>query len=285
MPEIIFETRGAALVATFNRPDKLNALTYGMHSLIAEAIDRANADDAIRAVIFTATGRGFCAGTDLSSGFGRLSEKQAPASDTHAVPPQDKGGVLALRLFDCRKPLIAAVNGIAAGMGAALTLAMDYRIGTPATRYIFPYVKRGIAPESCSSWFLPRLVGVARALDWMQSARNIDAGEALEAGLLSEVVDESELLERALEIVNRLSAGTSPLAVALTRRLIWQGMVASHPMEAHRHESRALVTMARSGDPAEGARAFMEKRPPEFRGSVGEGLRSPFPGWEIPPYA
>ncbi|HEY6868985.1 MAG TPA: enoyl-CoA hydratase-related protein, partial [Novosphingobium sp.] len=241
MADATIETSGSTLLVTLNRPDKLNALTYEMHGLLAEAIDRANRDDAVRAVILTGAGRGFCAGTDLATGFSRLAGEQPGTTDENAVPPADKGGALVLKLFDCCKPLIAAVNGVAAGMGAALTLAMDYRLGTPDTKYVFPYVRRGIAPESCSTWFLPRLVGVARALDWLQSGRSIDAEEATQAGLLQRVVGAADLRDEALALAARLAEGTSPLAQALARRMVWQGLVAAHPMEAHRHESRGLV--------------------------------------------
>ncbi|MDO7836707.1 enoyl-CoA hydratase-related protein [Sphingobium sp. HBC34] len=285
MTEVITEMAGATLLVTLNRPDRLNALTFDMHRLIAEAIDRANRDDAIRAVLFTGAGRGFCAGTDLGSGFSRISGDTGEADSTNGPPPRDKGGELVLRLFDCRKPLIAAVNGAAAGMGAALTLAMDHRIGTANAKYIFPYVRRGIVPESCSSWFLPRLVGVARALDWLQTGRSVDAAEAAEAGLLREIVGADALIATGLALADRIAEGTSPLAVALARQMVWQGMVAQHPMDAHRHESQGLVIMARSGDPREGAHAFMEKRAPAFGGKVSAARSGPFPGWEEPPYA
>ncbi|MDF8334957.1 enoyl-CoA hydratase-related protein [Novosphingobium cyanobacteriorum] len=285
MADATVERIGSALAVTFTRPDKLNALTYEMHGIIRDAIDQADRDDAVRALIFTGTGRGFCAGTDLASGFSRISSDSAEAPTPGELSPRDKGGEIVLRLFDCHKPVIGAVNGIAAGMGAALTLPMDYRIGTPETRYIFPYVKRGIAPESCSSWFLPRIVGVNRALEWFQTGRPVPAQEALESGLLTDlVVDPVNLMEAALAVAARIADGTSSLAVSLARHMVWQGMAAPHPMVAHRHESRALVYMQRSGDPREGARAFMEKRPPEFSGSVAEALKEQFVGWEAPPY-
>lgn len=284
MADATVERIGSALVVTFTRPDKLNALTYDMHGIIRDAVDKANRDDAIRALIFTGTGRGFCAGTDLASGFSRISSGSAEAPAPSELPPRDKGGEIVLRIFDCHKPVIGAINGIAAGMGAALTLPMDYRIGTPETRYIFPYVKRGIAPESCSSWFLPRIVGVNRALEWFQTGRPVPAQEALDTGLLTELVAAENLMDAALAMVDRVADGTSPLAVSLARHMVWQGMVASHPMVAHRHESRALVYMQRSGDPQEGARAFMEKRPAGFSGSVAGALTEPFAGWEEPPY-
>jgi enoyl-CoA hydratase/carnithine racemase len=285
MTEATAERVGPALVITLNRPDKLNALTYAMHGTIADFIEQANAQDEIRAVILTGAGRGFCAGTDLTSGFSRISGGAGSELNEADVPPPDKGGALVLKLFECRKPLIAAVNGVAAGMGAALTLAMDYRIGTPNTKYMFPYVRRGIAPESCSTWFLPRLVGIAKALDWMQSGRTIAAQEAADSGLLTQMVAEADLLGEALRVAEAVSDGTSPLAVSLARGMLWQGLVASHPMEAHRHESRGLVYMARSGDPGEGARAFFEKRPPAFQGTISTALEDGFPGWEMPPYS
>ncbi|APO70682.1 enoyl-CoA hydratase protein (plasmid) [Rhizobium gallicum] len=260
MPDLLLERHEKTLLVTLNRPEKLNALTMSMHQELLAMIDQVDRDDTVRAVVVTGTGKGFCSGTDLTAGgFSRVLGEDALQENESPVP-RDKGGIVTLRIFRSNKPFIAAVNGSAVGMGAAITLPMDIRIGTSSTRYIFPYVRRGIVPESCSSWFLPRVAGLQNALDWMQSGRPVAAEELLAAGVLREKVEAEDLVPRALEIAQEIATGTSGLGVALTRRLIWQGMIADHPMISHRHESRGLVAMAASGDPREGVAAFVERR-------------------------
>lgn len=273
------------LTITLNRPDKLNAVTYEMQAEMMAAFERADQDDAVRAVIVTGTGKGFCAGTDLSGGgLARMTGEGTAPPPADGRIPRDKGGPLALRIFNSNKPFIAAINGVAAGMGAALTLPMDVRIGTPGARYAFPYVRRGIGPESCSSWFLPRLVGVSCALEWMETGRTIAAADALQAGLLSQIVPDDQLLTTARALAHEIARNASSVAVSLTRRLVWRGIGYDHPMLSHRLESQGLHAMSRTGDPKEGVRAFMEKRPPKFPGRPSQDLPPEFPWWDEPTY-
>ena len=283
--DFLVEYSNHVLTLTFNRPDKLNAVTYDMQAEMMAAFERADRDDEVRVVVVTGTGKGFCAGTDLSGGgLARMTGEGNAPPPAEGKIPRDKGGPLALRIFNSNKPYIAAINGVAAGMGAALTLPMDIRIGTPKARYAFPYVRRGIGPESCSSWFLPRLVGVSRALEWMESGRTISAEEALEAGLLRKIVPETDLLAATHEMALEIAHNASSLAVALTRRLVWRGIGYDHPMSSHQLESYGLHAMSQTGDPKEGVRSFMEKRPPAFPGKVSSDLPAEFPWWEEPSY-
>ena len=273
------------LTLTFNRPEKLNAVTYDMQAELMSAFERADRDDAVRAVIVTGRGKGFCAGTDLSAGgLARMTGEGNAPPPAEGKVPRDKGGPLALRIFNSNKPYIAAINGVAAGMGAALTLPMDVRIGTPAARYAFPYVRRGIGPESCSSWFLPRLVGVSRALEWMSTGRTVSAQDALDAGLLSKIVPDEQLQTAARELGLEIARNASSMAVALTRRMVWRGVGYDHPMYSHRLESQGLHAMSATGDPREGVRAFAEKRTPQFPARPSVDLPADFPWWEEPPY-
>ena len=284
MTEIIVEKLGTTLKLTLNRPEKLNAITYDMHDMLVDAVDRADGDDGIRAVVVTGAGRAFCAGTDLSAGgFARLSGEVAPRPPEGTIP-RDKGGKIALRIFESRKPFIAAVNGFAAGMGAGLSLAMDMRIGCTNTRYAFPYVRRGITPESCSTWFLPRIAGLAKALEWMETGRMIEAEELVQASVLNALVEPERLVDHAMQLAEEIARHGSPVAVSLTRQILFQAMICDHPMEAHRLESQALVRMAETGDPKEGARAFTEKRAPIFPGRPSAHLGHGLPAWNNPPY-
>jgi enoyl-CoA hydratase/carnithine racemase len=251
-----------------NRPDKLNAARAATYDELMAAFDAADADEAVRAVIVTGRGRAFCAGTDLSGGGFSLPRGGDPA--TGEGIPADLGGRVTLRLYDMRKPIIGAINGPAVGFGATFLLPMDYRLASSTARFGFVFSRRGIAAESCSSWFLPRIVGITAALDWMLTGRIIDAGEALRKGLVSEVAAPEELLPKATAIAREIADNTAPASVALNRQLLWRMLGANHPLEAHRLESRAIAATVGSPDAAEGARAFLEKRPPNFTGKVSD---------------
>lgn len=249
----------AAAVIRFDRPDKLNACTRAMTVALVAAIERADADEAVRCLILTGTGRAFCAGADLTDGAALLGGR-VPADE----PFRDSGGVVALRLHDCRKPVIVAFNGPAAGMGVTLALAADIRIASRTARFALPFVRRGIVPESCSSWFLPRIVGLPRALDWMLRGATVSVEEALEAGLVRSVHEPDALMDAALALAREIAIETAPVSVALTRRLLWRMAGEPSPHRAHAIESRLLENRAGSADVAEGVASFLEKRRPRF---------------------
>lgn len=288
---IICERKGPALVVTLNRPDRLNAFTPAMRDELIAAFDRADADDAVRAVIVTGAGRGFCAGADLSEGPGRfdLSRREGVlgpdgAIDWDSPALRDSGGFVALRIFNCLKPVIAAVNGAAVGVGATMLLPMDIRLASGQARFGFAFARRGLVPEACSSWFLPRTVGISRAMEWTVTGRVFDAAEALVAGLVRSVHPPGDLLAAAHAIVAEIAAHTAPISVALSRQMLWRMLGAAHPMEAHRVDSRFIARQGYGGDVAEGVNAFLEKRPPAFPNQVSTGL-PPWPGgWTEPSY-
>lgn len=263
--DIGYSVSDGVATITLDRPDKLNAARVQTHREIVTALDAADGDDTVRAVVVTGNGRAFCAGTDLSNGFDLPTGGDPETGE--GVPP-DVGGTVTLRLFSMNKPVVAAVNGIAAGFGATFLLAMDHRIAVEGARFVFPFVRRGIMAESCSSWFLPRLVGLGTALDWMLSGRVIEAEEALEKGLVNALVGPDELFATVRSFVDDISRNTAPVSVAVTRRLLWQMMGAGSPAVAHDYESRALAALLAHPDSREGVRSFMEKRPPAFTGGA-----------------
>lgn len=265
--DIAYRSDGPAAIITLNRPDRLNTARIRTHEEITAALDLAEADDRVRAVVVTGAGRAFCAGTDLSAGFD-VPRGGDPASG-EGVPP-DVGGQVTLRVHAMRKPVIAAINGVAAGFGATFPLAMDRRFAVPGARFLFPFVRRGIMAESCSSWFLPRLVGMGPALDWMLTGRAIEAEEALAKGLVDELVEPDALLPRALAYAADIAANTAPASVAVTRQLLWRMAAAPDPAIAHDLESRALAGLLAHPDSVEGVRSFAEKRPPAFTGTVAD---------------
>ena len=273
-PDIAYSVRGAAAVLSFDRPERMNAARMKTHADFVAALDRAEQDDAVRAIVVTGNGKAFCAGTDISEGF-RLPEGGNPS--TGEGVPADIGGTTVLRLFRSRKPVIAAVNGAAVGFGASLSIACDMRIASPAARWGFVFARRGIAPESCISWFLPRAVGMATALDWMMTGRMVSAEEAAEAGMLKAVVAPDALLDTALAIVEDIAANTAAVSVAMNRQLLWRMAGAAHPSQAHALESRALAARLSHSDSGEGVAAFSEKRPPRFEAGL-EGA-SVMDGW------
>ncbi|MBX3595043.1 crotonase/enoyl-CoA hydratase family protein [Sphingomonas sp.] len=269
-----------------NRPDRMNALTRPMVAAIIDALDRLEADDAVRAVIFTGAGRAFCAGADLGSGSGTFDyeRRNGAGFDGADDPDRDRGGLLTLRLFDFLKPVIAAVNGAAAGIGATMQLPMDIRIASTDARFGFVFARRGIVPEAASSWFLPRLVGISTALDWCYSGRMVSADEALARGLVRDLHPPERLLDAAHELAISLTGDSAPVSVALTRQMMWRMLTAGHPMEAHRIDSRAMVARGKSADAREGIQAFIEKRPAHFPETVSGDLPDVFPHWRDPTF-
>jgi enoyl-CoA hydratase/carnithine racemase len=280
--QIATELADGVFTITLNRPDRLNAWTGTMASELHAALDRADADDEVRAVIFTGAGRAYCAGADLERGSETFTKRDHENADT---VPRDNGGQLTLRIFECRKPVIAAINGPAVGIGATMTLPMDVRLASETARIGFVFVRRGIVPEACSSWFLPRLVGISRAMEWVATGRVFDAQEALQGGLVRSVHPAGELLDAARALAREIADNTAPVSVALARMMMWRMLGAEHPMVAHRADSRGMYFRGRSADAAEGITSFLEKRPAEFPDRVSDGLPDIMPGWAAPDFS
>jgi enoyl-CoA hydratase/carnithine racemase len=268
--EIRYEVAEGVLTITLDRPDRLNAFTRTMARELIEAFDRADADDAVRAVVVTGAGRAFCAGADLGSGGDTFdwSELATGADDV----PRDTGGQVSLRIYSSLKPVIAAINGPAVGVGITMTLPMDVRLAAAGAKIGFVFVRRGIVPEACSSWFLPRIVGVSQALEWVETGRVFTADEALAGGLVRSVHSPEDVLGAALALAREMATETASVSVALARQLIWRMAGAAHPLEAHRADSRGMFSRGRSADAREGVEAFLEKRPAVFPDRVSEGL-------------
>jgi enoyl-CoA hydratase/carnithine racemase len=274
--QILYEVADHVATITLNRPDRLNAFTTRMMRELIDAFDQIDADDDVRVVIVTGAGRGFCAGADLSSG-GDTFAKGGSDEQTTAGVPRDGGGMVSLRIFECLKPVIAAINGPAVGVGITMTLPMDIRLVSRSTKIGFVFARRGIVPEACSSWFLPRLVGIGQAMEWCCSGRVFGADEALAGGLVRSVHDPDDLLPAARSIASEIADNASPVSVALTRRMLWSMLTADHPMEAHRVDSRAILERGRSADANEGVESFLAKRDPVFTDRVSDGLPDMFP--------
>ncbi|MGA0605456.1 crotonase/enoyl-CoA hydratase family protein [Phenylobacterium sp. VNQ135] len=276
-------------VITLNRPDKLNAFNTTMMQELIAAFDETDGDDAVRAVIITGAGRAFCAGADLSSGAKTFDYDARGGADRMARQQdgvhRDGGGLVTLRIFDSLKPVISACNGAAVGVGVTMQLAMDIRLASTDARYGFVFARRGINPEAASSWFLPRLVGVQTALEWCYTGRIFPAQEAHEKGLVRSVHAPEDLLPAAKAIAREIADNTAPVSVALTRQLIWRMAGASHPMEAHKADSRAIQARGRSGDAREGVSSFLEKRPPNYPDRVSSDLPDVWPHWEAPKFS
>lgn len=281
---IDYRVEDGIAILTFNRPDKLNALTREMAMAFIALLDRSDADDAVKAVIVTGAGKAFCAGADLSAGDDALSEVNAGAETGSDGVNRDIGGLITLRIYRSLKPIIAAINGAAVGVGITLTLAMDIRLGSQQCKAGFVFARRGIVPEAASSYFLPRIAGISRALAWCYSGRLIDATELREAGLLSEIVPAEQLLDRAREIAREIVDNAAPVSVALTRQILWQGLEMNHPMEAHQLDSRLVAARGDSADAREGVASFLAKRPPQFSDRVSQDMPGDYPWRDEPTY-
>jgi len=273
--QIRYAVDDGILTITLHRPEKLNAFTTRMMYELLDAFERADADDAVRVVIVTGAGRAFCAGADLSSGGGAFDYAGGPPIEEH----RDGGGLVALRIFESKKPVIAAINGPAVGVGITMTLPMDVRLASSASRMGFVFARRGIVPEACSSWFLPRLVGMQRAAEWVYTGRVFTADEALAGGLVARVIAPEALLDTARQLAREMADGTSAVSVALSRQLLWRMLGADHPMEAHQIDSRCLYWLGKSADTYEGVAAFLEKRPPRFTLRPSSDLPDFYPWW------
>lgn len=291
---IKYEVAEGILTITLNRPDKLNAFTGQMMFELIDAFDKADADDNVRAIIVTGEGRAFCAGADLSAGaktFDYAAREDRPEKSGTPVKPngeidwshesvRDGGGRVTLRIFECLKPVIAAVNGPAVGIGVTMQLAMDVRLASEDAKFGFVFARRGIVPEACSSWFLPRIVGISQALEWTYTGRVFGAQEALEGRLVKKVYKADELLPAARALAREIADNTAAVSVALTRQMLWRLSAADHPMEAHKIDSRAIYARGAAADAKEGVMSFLEKRPAKYPNQVSKDMPSFFPWWD-----
>lgn len=279
---IRYEVEDGVLTLTLSRPDRLNAFNGTMMQEMIDAFDCADADDDVRVIIITGEGRGFCAGADLEKGGDTFNydERDDREGGKEKLAPRDGGGLLTLRIFESIKPVIGAINGPAVGIGATMQLPMDIRIASDKARFGFVFSRRGIVPEACSSWFLPRVVGISQALEWTYSGRVFQADEALAGGLVREVVAADELLPRAREIAREIADNTSAISVALIRQMMWRMLGADHPMEAHKLDSRGVYATGQTEDAKEGVTSFLEKRAPKFPGRPSKDMPDFFPWWE-----
>jgi enoyl-CoA hydratase/carnithine racemase len=281
--DILYEVSEGIATITLNRPDKLNAFTGRMMHEIISALDITDADDDVKVVIFTGAGRAYCAGADLSSGGDTFSKGGSDVQTKQGVP-RDGGGLVTLRIFNSQKPVIGVINGAAVGVGVTMTLPMDFRVASDTAKFGFVFAKRGIVPEACSSYFLPRLVGISQATEWVYTGRVFGAEEALAGGLVRSVHAGDDLMRTARGIAREIADNTAPVSVAMSRRMLWQMLGASHPMEAHRADSRGIMERGRSADSKEGVVSFLEKRPAVYPDKVSDGLPDIFPQWQEPEF-
>jgi enoyl-CoA hydratase/carnithine racemase len=279
--QIQTELSDGVLQITLNRPERLNAWTPVMARELHEAFDESDANDDVRAVIVTGAGRGFCAGADLGAGGETFDYRARGVED---AVPRDNGGQFTLRVFASKKPVIAAINGPAVGVGATMTLPMDVRLAAADAKLGFVFARRGIVPEACSSWFLPRVVGISRAMEWVSTGRVFSAQEALEAALVRSLHPKEELLGAARELAREIADNTAPVSVALARQMMWRMRGGEHPMVAHRADSRAMFARGQSADAVEGVTSFLEKRPAKFSDRVSAGLPEIQPAWSEPQF-
>jgi enoyl-CoA hydratase/carnithine racemase len=285
---LLYDVADGIATITLHRPEKMNAFTAQMRDDLVAAFDATDADDAVRAVIVTGSGKAFCAGADLSSG-GKTFDYQArqdEARERYKVGEvyRDGGGIVTLRIFNSLKPVIGAINGAAVGIGMTMQLPMDMRLASTDARFGFVFARRGITPEAASSWFLSRLVGMQTALEWCFTGRVFGAQEALDRGLVRSLHAPDELLPAARALAREIADNTAPVSVALTRQMLWRLSAAEHPMVAHRIDSRAIQARGQSADAREGVSAFLEKRAPVYRNQVSTDMPSFFPWWEEPPF-
>ncbi len=272
---IRYDVENRIATLTLHRPERLNAFTGQMMLEMIDAFDRSDRDDGVRCVIVTGAGRGFCAGADLGGGGATFDHSGRQEISEH----RDGGGLLTLRIFESRKPVIAAINGPAVGVGITMTLAMDVRLMSRAARFGFVFARRGLVPEACSSWFLPRAVGISKACEWVYTGKVYPAEEALGAGLVRSLHEPAALLPAARELAAELAENTSAVSVALSRQMLWRMLGADHPMEAHKIDSRAIYSLGQGADAREGVQSFLEKRPPAFSLSPSRDMPAWFPWW------
>lgn len=282
---ITLEIADKVAVLTLNRPDRMNAFTGQMMLDVCAAFDHTDANDNVSAVIMTGAGRAFCAGADLSEGaktfdYENRTDRPDKGAEGSLDRLRDGGGRMTLRMFESLKPIIGAINGAGVGVGATMQLPMDIRIASTAARFGFVFARRGIVPEACSSWFLPRIVGISKALEWCYCGRVFDAQEALAGGLVRSLHEPDDLMPAAHAIAREIADNTAPVSIALTRQMMWRMLGADHPMEAHKIDSRGVYSRGQSPDAREGVVSFLEKRPPAFQAEVSADMPEFYPWWE-----
>ncbi len=275
---ILYDLEDNVLLLTLNRPEILNAFNRDMMAEMIDALNKADADDNVRAIIVTGAGRGFCAGADLSAG-GNTFNAEARDDRKNGLH-RDGGGRVTLRIFECKKPIIAAINGAAVGIGATMALPMDIRLCSTKAKFGFVFARRGIVPEACSSYFLPRVVGISQALEWCYSGRVFPSGEALTGGLVRSIHEPDDLLPAAKIIAREIADNTSAVSVTLIRQMLWKMLGADHPMEAHKIDSRGIYFAGKAADAKEGVESFLEKRTAKFPLKVSEDMPEFYPWWE-----
>ena len=282
---IKYEIKDKILTITLNRPDRLNAFTGQMMNDLISAFDSASKDDEVRVIIVTGEGRGFCAGADLGAGEATFNRDKNPRvektqDEENLEWLRDGGGRTTLAIYDCSKPIIAAINGPAVGVGVTMTLPMDIRLASEDAKFGFVFARRGLVPEAASSWFLPRIVGISKSLEWTFSGKVFDAKEALNGGLVRSIHPKDTLMDEAKNIANEIIENTSPVSVSMTRQMLWKMLGADHPMEAHKVDSRAIYELGKGEDTKEGVNSFLEKRPPEFPSKVSKDMPDFYPWWD-----
>jgi enoyl-CoA hydratase/carnithine racemase len=280
---IRYQAADGILSLTLHRPDHMNAFTHGMMRELIDAFDHADADDTVRAVVITGSGRAFCAGADLEKGGDTFNREKRPDKDRNESD-RDGGGMVSLRIHASKKPVIVAFNGAAVGVGVTMTLPADIRLASEKARFGFVFARRGITMEACSSWFLPRLVGLQQAAEWVYTGRVFDAEQALHGGLVRSLHAPDELLPAAYELAREIADNTSAVATALNRQMLWRMAGADHPMEAHKVDSRAIAYMGKSADAAEGVKSFLEKRPARFQLGPDRDMPAFYPWWDERPF-
>lgn len=277
--QILYSVTDHVATITLHRPDRMNAFTATMAFELENAFQRADAEDDVRAIIFTGSGKAFCAGADLSMGADSFNyDDTKEGEDLERI--RDTGGVVSLAMYECRKPIICAINGAAVGIGATMSLAADIRLCSEKAKFGFVFARRGIVPEAASSWFLPRIVGMSQALEWMLTGRLFDAAEAKAGNLVKNVLPEAELMPAALALAHEIADNTSAVSVALIRQMLWRLSAADHPVEAHKIDSRGVYYTGKSGDAREGVMSFLEKRPAAFPDKVSENMPRFYPWWK-----
>jgi enoyl-CoA hydratase/carnithine racemase len=287
--QIAYEVADHVATITLDRPDRLNAFTVTMQRELCAALDEVDADPEVRAVVVTGRGRGFCAGADLGAGDASFDRTRGKAVAVGSSPEpdgrhRDEGGLVALRFFECTKPVIGAINGPAVGVGITMALPFDVRLASTTSKFGFVFARRGLVPEACSSWFLPRVVGISRAMEWCATGRVFGPDEARDGGLVRSVHEPEALLPAAYDLAQEIATTTSAVSATVTRALLWRMLGASHPMDAHRLDSAFIVALGAGPDVREGVTSFLEKRPPSFPAQVPADVPAPYPWWDDPTF-
>ncbi len=277
---ICLDETDSIAILKLNRPESLNAFNMQMLEDMLSAIDYVNNNDNIKSMVITGTGKAFCAGADLSSGEKTFDKSFDTKSKFESNFRRDAGGILSLKIYNSLKPVISASNGVAVGIGATMQLPTDLRIGTKNSRYGFVFAKRGIVPDGCASWFLPRIIGISKALELCYSGKIIDATEALDIGLLNYLVDEDQLIDKAIELLNTFFDSSAPISVAMTRHMLWSLSADNNPEHAHIIESKLINSRGASSDAREGVMSFLEKRGPNFKNKISSDMPKDFP-WRV----